>query len=179
VRSQLAELTTLVADVVELARGNEPQGERTPQRLDHLVERCVERARLLAPTATISVNAAPCTVSGVGPQLERALSNLLDNAIKWNLPDAPIEVAVSDGEVTVRDHGPGIEERDLPHVFDRFYRAEAARASPGSGLGLAIVQQAALAHGGTVTAERPAGGGALLRVRLPTLADPLGNGDPR
>lgn len=175
VRDQLTELSTLVADVVELARGNEAQGERTRQRLDHLVERCIERAESLTPGATIVSTTEPCTVDAVGPQLERAISNLLDNAIKWSPPGGTVEVSVRAGEVIVRDHGPGISEQDLPHVFDRFYRAEAARALPGSGLGLAIVQQAATAHGGVATAERPSGGGALLRLTLPTVPDPERN----
>ena len=66
----------------------------------------------------------------------------------------------------MRDHGPGIDEQDLPHVFDRFYRAPSARGMPGSGLGLAIVRQVAEAHGGTVVAERATGGGTLVTLRL-------------
>ena len=90
-------------------------------------------------------------------RLARAVGNLLDNAVKWSPPDATVEVTVRGGEVTVRDHGPGIAEADLPHVFDRFYRAPAARGLPGSGLGLAIVKHVADAHGGSVVAERRAG----------------------
>ena len=97
------------------------------------------------------------------------MGNLLDNAVKWSPPGAPVEVSVSGGEVTVRDHGPGIAEDDLPHVFDRFYRAAAARGLPGSGLGLAIVKHVADAHGGTVVAEAAPGGGTRLRVALPLL----------
>ena len=84
-------------------------------------------------------------------------------------PDKPVEVAVNDGTLTVRDYGPGIDLEDLPHIFDRFYRAAAARALPGSGLGLAIVRQVAEAHGGTVTAEPAAGGGTRFTLSLPTL----------
>ena len=98
--------------------------------------------------------------------LDRALGNLIDNAAKWSPPDREVEVAVHGGEVTVRDHGPGIDEEDLPYVFDRFYRARSARGLPGSGLGLAIVRQVAQAHGGTVVAERAEGGGTLMRFRL-------------
>ena len=93
-------------------------------------------------------------VRGVPSTIERAVSNLLDNAAKWSPPGGEIEVTVRDGELTVRDHGPGIDADDLPFVFDRFYRAPSARGMPGSGLGLAIVRQVAEAHGGTVTAER-------------------------
>ena len=92
-------------------------------------------------------------VSGSRGRLARAVGNLLDNAVKWSPPGQPVEVAVAAGEVTVRDHGPGIAEEDLPHVFDRFYRAPAARGLPGSGLGLAIVKHVADAHGGSIVAE--------------------------
>jgi two-component system sensor histidine kinase MprB len=116
------------------------------------------------------VEAEPCVIRGSRARLHRAVSNLLDNACKWSPPAGVIEVAVSDGEVTVRDHGPGIPQPDLPHVFDRFYRAPSARGLPGSGLGLAIVRQVAEAHGGSVRAEEAEGGGARLRLRLPLLS---------
>jgi two-component system, OmpR family, sensor histidine kinase MprB len=164
--SQLQDLSLLVSDVVELARGAEERG--TPERiaLDDLVGRCVERARLMAPGVEIRLTAENSTVMGVAPQLERAVGNLLDNALKWNADGTSIDVTVKDGDITVRDHGPGIDAVDLPHVFDRFYRAESSRSLPGSGLGLAIVRHAAEAHGGTVVAEQAAGGGALLRLSL-------------
>ncbi len=95
-------------------------------------------------------------------RLDRAVANLLDNAVKWGPPGEPIEVRVRDGELTVRDHGPGFAPSDLPLVFDRFYRADSARGMPGSGLGLAIVRQVAEAHGGTAFAQHAPGGGALL-----------------
>ena len=98
--------------------------------------------------------------------IERAVDNLLDNAAKWSPPGGEIEVSVRDGEVVVRDHGSGIDEEDLPFVFDRFYRAPSARGLAGSGLGLAIVRQVAESHGGEVTAERANGGGTLVRLRL-------------
>src|SRR5207237_10743534 len=103
---------------------------------------------------------------GVPATIERAVANLLDNAAKWSPPGGEVEVAVRNGQLTVRDHGPGIDEEDLPHVFDRFYRASSARGMPGSGLGLAIVRQVAEAHGGSVAAERAEGGGTLIRLRL-------------
>ena len=106
-------------------------------------------------------------VSGVPGSIERAIGNLLDNAAKWSPPGGEVEVSVRAGEVAVREHGPGIDEDDLPYVFDRFYRASSARGQPGSGLGLAIVRQVAETHGGQVTAERPDGGGTLVRLRLP------------
>jgi two-component system sensor histidine kinase MprB len=98
--------------------------------------------------------------------VERALGNLLDNAVKYSPPGAPIEVSVRDGEVVVADHGPGIAEEDLPRIFDRFYRSATARAKPGAGLGLAIVREAAEAHGGQATAESSSSG-ARFRLSLP------------
>jgi len=115
------------------------------------------------------VHGEPCVVLASRARLARAVGNLLDNAAKWSPPGQPIEVSVRAGEVVVRDHGPGIAEADLPHVFDRFYRAPAARGLPGSGLGLAIVKQVAEAHSGTVVAEQAPGGGARLRLTLPLL----------
>jgi two-component system sensor histidine kinase MprB len=147
VGSQVEELTVLVGDLVDLARPG-------------------AGARAHATDRQFTVDAAPCVVRGSRPRLYRAVRNLLDNAVKWSPPGAPIEIAVHAGEVTVRDHGPGIADADLPHVFDRFYRSSSARGLPGSGLGLAIVRQVAEAHGGSVTAEQADDGGARLRLRL-------------
>ena len=169
VTAQLEDLSRLVADVVSLARGAEAADEREDLRLDALVRRAVERARLHAPGLAFALESAPTQVHCSPGQLERAVGNLLDNAAKWSPPGGTVEVRVRDGEVSVRDHGPGIDSVDLPHVFDRFYRAAAARRTPGSGLGLAIVRQAAEAHGGTVTASVAPGGGALLTLRLPVV----------
>jgi two-component system sensor histidine kinase MprB len=94
------------------------------------------------------------------------VANLLDNAAKWSPEGGVVEVTVRDGELTVRDHGPGISAADLPFVFDRFYRAAAARGLPGSGLGLAIVRQVAELHGGSASAANAEGGGAVLTLRL-------------
>jgi two-component system sensor histidine kinase MprB len=113
-------------------------------------------------------------VRGVPGLLERAIGNLLDNAIKWSPPGGAVVVRVAEGTVSVRDHGPGIDAEDLPHVWERFYRARAARGLPGSGLGLAIVQQAAEAHGGTVSAGNAEDGGAVVAIRLPV--EPTGDG---
>jgi two-component system sensor histidine kinase MprB len=165
--AQLGELTVLVADLVDLARGDEPAAVTEDVRLDLLVEDAVERARRYAPDKVFFTELEPSLVEGVPARLDRAVANLIDNASKWSPPGGQIEVSVRDGEIAVRDHGPGISESDLPHVFDRFYRAPAARGLPGSGLGLAIVRQVAQAHGGTITAERANGGGARLRLRLP------------
>jgi two-component system sensor histidine kinase MprB len=105
-------------------------------------------------------------VDGVPSTIERAIGNLLDNAAKWSSPGAEVSLEVREGTVRVRDHGPGIADEDLPYVFDRFYRARAARGLPGSGLGLAIVRQVAEAHGGEVVAERVDDGGTLMTLRL-------------
>jgi two-component system sensor histidine kinase MprB len=177
VTAQLEDLSRLVGDVVSLARGSEGDEDHEDLRLDALVRRSVDRARLHAPGLAFTLDAAPTLVTGAGAQLERAVGNLLDNAAKWSPPGGTVEVTVRDGEVTVRDHGPGIDPADLPHVFDRFYRAPAARRTPGSGLGLAIVRQAAEAHGGAVTAGAAPGGGALMRLRLPVASSRDGRPD--
>ncbi len=125
------------------------------------------RAQRLAPQITFRTDLQESIVHGVPSRLERAIGNLLDNAVKWSEPGSVVELRVAGGEVVVRDHGPGIDAADLPHVFDRFYRAASARALPGSGLGLAIVRQVASEHGGSVTIESPPGGGTLVRLTLP------------
>jgi two-component system sensor histidine kinase MprB len=135
-------------------------------RLDLVAAEAIERTRRNRPGVAFKTDLEESLVYGVPETLDRALGNLLDNAAKWSPPDGEVEVAVHGGEVTVRDHGPGIDEEDLPYVFDRFYRASSARGLPGSGLGLAIVRQVAQAHGGTVVAERAEGGGTLMRFTL-------------
>jgi two-component system sensor histidine kinase MprB len=162
VLEQHEELTGLVADLIDLARGDEPVGEIEDVRIDELVRGAVERARRHAPSIDFQTKLEPCIVRGDRARLDRALANLLDNAGKWT-DGGPVEVALSESELTVRDHGPGFREEDLPRVFDRFYRSSAARGMPGSGLGLAIVRQVAEAQGGSVSAENAAGGGALMR----------------
>jgi two-component system sensor histidine kinase MprB len=170
VRGQLEDLTILVGDLVDLARPGERAVEPPEDlRLDELVQDAVQRARRHAPGTRFALTAEPCMVNGSRARLARAVGNLLDNAVKWGPPGEPVEVSVNAGEVTVRDHGPGIPDDDLPHVFDRFYRAPAARGLPGSGLGLAIVKHVADAHGGSVVAEQAPGGGARLRLVLPLL----------
>jgi two-component system sensor histidine kinase MprB len=166
---QLEELTVLVGDVMELARGNEPERTTEEVRLDPLVAAAVDRERKLAPQNRFVTRLDGDVVRGVPARLDRAIRNLLDNAVKWSSPGGEVEVAVCGGEVTVRDHGPGVSAEDLPLVFDRFYRSPSARGLPGSGLGLAIVRQVAESHGGSVTAEQAEGGGALFRLRLPVV----------
>jgi two-component system sensor histidine kinase MprB len=167
VAGQLDELTGLVGDLVDLARDGERDEPLEPVRLDLLTEDAVARARRLHPGREITLRAGPTLVDGSPARLDRAVSNLLDNAEKWAPPGTPIEVGVNNGELEVRDHGPGFSREDLPRVFDRFYRARSSRGLPGSGLGLAIVRQVAEVHGGSVSAENADGGGARLRLRLP------------
>jgi two-component system sensor histidine kinase MprB len=164
---QLGEMTTLIAELIELARGEQQTADTEDVRLDLVTADAVARARRDQPGVTFETDLRESVVRGVPANLERAVGNLLDNAAKWSPSGGTVEVGVRDGEVSVRDHGPGIDEEDLPYVFDRFYRARSARGLPGSGLGLAIVRQVAEAHGGQVVAERANGGGTLMRLRLP------------
>jgi two-component system sensor histidine kinase MprB len=167
VQTELEELSVLVGDVVELAREGEADLPAEDVRLDMLVSEAVERARRRAPETRFDTDLRPSLVRGVPARLGRAIANVIDNAVKWSPPGTPIDVRVAGGEVAVRDHGPGIDASDLPFVFDRFYRAPAARGLPGSGLGLAIVRGVAESHGGVAVAEPAPGGGALVRISLP------------
>lgn len=168
---QLREVTGMVNDLVELARDEEPQPLLEEVRLADLVDHAVGAARAHWPGAvfTAHVDAAgrARTLPGVPARLSRLLTNLLDNAAKFSPPGGAVEVHLNERELTVRDHGPGIAPDDLPYVFDRFYRAEAARALPGSGLGLAMARQIARAHGAELTARNTPGGGAEFHVALP------------
>jgi two-component system, OmpR family, sensor histidine kinase MprB len=183
--AQVAELGDLVAGVTELASDEPPASTAAEVRLDEVAAAGLEAARRDWPRTVFLADLEPCVVSGDAARIQIAIRNLLDNAAKFGAPGAPVEVSlhaaeltVRDGapvhaaELTVRDHGPGIAPEDLPHVFDRFYRAPSARAVPGSGLGLAIVRQVAERHGGTVQARPAPGGGTLLRLMLPRSGDP-------
>jgi len=169
--AQLHELSGLVADLVELARdeGDGPGSNDKAQdvRFDKLVAGMVERAGLRAPTVWFAAELEPTVVHGHRRLLERAVTNVLDNAAKWSPEGGRVEVRLHGGELTVCDHGPGIAAEDLPFVFERFYRTPAARHLPGSGLGLAIVREAVEAHGGTVQVTAPPDGGTTVRLRIP------------
>jgi two-component system sensor histidine kinase MprB len=167
-QAQLRELTVLVGDLGDLSRTEVAQIELEDVRLDLAAEGAVGRARLHAPRCSFALDAEPCLVRAAPARLDRAIANLLDNACKWDR-DGPVEVTVRPGRVEVRDHGRGIDEDDLPRVFDRFYRAAEARGRPGSGLGLAIVRQFAETHGGAVEAANDPGGGARLTLELPAV----------
>ena len=172
------EMRALIADLLELARGEDPRLERERVQLDELVEDAVERARSLYPQVDWRLDVTPTVVDGYPERLQRAVWNLLENAGKWSGEGKPVEGRLTAGELRVRDYGPGIDADDLPHVFDRFYRSPAARAMPGSGLGLSIVREVAEAHGGTAVAEAAPGGGALLRLRLNGGPPAAANGTP-
>lgn len=170
--AQLDELTHLVADLVDLARDDERVDEPQDVRLDALVTEAVRRFDRHARHVSFDVALEPTSVEGSPDRLERAVANLLDNAAKFSPESATVDVVLRDGELSVRDRGPGIREADRPHVFDRFYRSLDARAVPGSGLGLAIVRQVAEAHGGHVTAQPADGGGTIFRLNLQARSGP-------
>ena len=164
---QIEELTLLVNDLIDLARGEEPAADTEDVRLDVVVQEAVERAHRHAPERELDAKLEPTVLAGVPARLGRAVNNLIDNAVKYSPPGRPVEIRLRGGELTVRDHGPGISAEDLPHIFDRFYRGAEARGRPGSGLGLAIVRQVVEQHGGSVAAAAAPGGGTAMRVRLP------------
>ena len=171
-QAQISELSTLVGDLVELAREDAPQVVHEPVELTDVVSRALERARRRAGDVEFTATLLPWTLIGDATALERAVLNLLDNAAKWSPPGGTVRVQMRPIDqwsvlLEVADAGPGIAEQDLPRVFDRFYRAPGARTMPGSGLGLSIVRQVAVRHGGAVWAGRAPEGGALLALRLP------------
>jgi two-component system sensor histidine kinase MprB len=168
VRAQLEELSTLVGDLVELAR-EEPPAANVVESFDlaDVVDRAVARVRLRAPRAVFDVSTLPWWVTGESGAVERAVTNLLDNAAKWGPSEGTITVRLTNGVLTVDDQGPGIDPVDLPHVFERFYRSRESRALPGSGLGLAIVHQVVERHDGAVTAGAAPDGGTRMTMWLP------------
>jgi two-component system sensor histidine kinase MprB len=167
--SQFQELTSLVGDLVELAREHAPAVELECFDLAALVRDAVEGARPRFPGLTFALELAPSPVRADRARLRRAVVNLLDNAGKWSPPGATVLVRLAGGELVVADEGPGIGAGDRGRVFDRFYRAPEARALPGSGLGLAIVRQVAEMHGGTAWAAPGPARGAELHLRIPEL----------
>jgi two-component system sensor histidine kinase MprB len=173
--AELDELTQVVADVVELARGSAPGTRTETIELDAVVQDAVERARRRTANLNFQLDLEPTAISGVSDRVARAVTNVIDNARKWSPHEASVSVELRDGTLTVRDHGPGFAQDDLPHVFDRFYRAESARRLPGSGLGLAIVKQAAESHGGFAQASNAPDGGAVVRI---SFGPPLQVGRP-
>jgi two-component system sensor histidine kinase MprB len=169
--AQLEELTALVADVVELARGDEPAVHLEDVSYERIVEHAVARAKRHWPELRFVLGSSPVTVRAVPARLDRAVNNLLDNAGKFSPGGGQVDIALfPDGRLTVRDHGPGVPIEALDRVFERFYRSDEARALPGSGLGLAIVAQVAESHGGRVSLSNATDGGAIAELWLPPLA---------
>jgi len=162
----IEELSALVGDLIQAARDGRSIDAREPLALDELVAAALERAQHRASELRFESRLEPYRLVGARSRLEHAVDNVLDNAIKWSPPGGTVDVRLVDGRLSVRDRGPGIAEPDLPHVFDRFYRAASARALPGSGLGLAIVKQTVDDHGGSVTVANADGGGALVTLRF-------------
>ena len=170
VLEQSEELSALIGDVIELARGDLPITSAEDVQLDRIVAESVARARRDFPSVRFETVLEPVVVEGVPERLARAVNNLLDNAAHHSSADGLVEVRVDQSGVRVRDHGTGIDEADLPYVFDRFFRGANSRHRQGSGLGLAIVRQAAVQHGGSVEAANEPDGGAVFTLRLPTAA---------
>jgi two-component system sensor histidine kinase MprB len=171
--NSIEDMIGLVGDVIDLARGDEVLHHTEEVRLDTLIERSVNIAARHWPQVDFRSNLERAHVNGVPQRLDRLMANLLDNAAKFSSSDGvAVEITLTAAEdrvtITVRDHGPGIADSDLPRIFHRFYRAPHARGLPGSGLGLAIVDQIAHAHGGTISAANASDGGAVLTVELPT-----------
>jgi two-component system sensor histidine kinase MprB len=179
VRGQIEELSALVGDLVELAR-DEPMTRVVVQvDLADVVERAVTRVRRRAQGISFDLELDHWPVVGDASSLERAVTNLLDNAGKWSPPDGTVWVRLADGVLTVDDEGTGIAEADLPHVFELFYLYEESRAMPGSGLGLAIVRQVVDRHGGRIDVSASPSGGARFSLWLPGVASSLESPDIR
>lgn len=167
IAAQLGEFTSLVGDLVQLSREDHVTANPEPLDFRDIVEAAVVRARRRGPNLTFDVELNPLYLVGEPDTLERAITNLLDNAVKFSPPGGTIRVHMDGDQLRIADQGPGIAEEDLPHVFERFYRSDRARNTPGTGLGLSIVAHTITQHGGQVTARRSAEGGAEFVVRLP------------
>ncbi|MFF1451752.1 sensor histidine kinase [Streptomyces sp. NPDC058274] len=174
VTAQMTELAALIGDLQTLSRSDAGQsGDRVQVvALQDTVDAALRRARLRGPELTISADLQPWFVRTEPSALERAIVNILDNAVKFSPEGGTIEVALADGVLTVRDHGPGIPADELPYVFDRFWRSPSARALPGSGLGLSIVARTVQQSGGEISLTRAEGGGTLAAIRLPGAPTP-------
>ena len=173
---QSEELASLVNDLIELARGDQPGAETEDVRLDGIANESLARAQRNAPNLRFEATIEPALIEGVGERLGRAINNLLDNASRHSPPDGTIELYAGPGGVTVRDHGAGVDQADLPYLFDRFYRGSNSRGRQGSGLGLAIVRQVTEQHGGTAAVANAPTGGAVFTLSLP--ATPIGDDEP-
>jgi two-component system, OmpR family, sensor histidine kinase MprB len=167
IRAQIDELTTLIGDLTELSRAEPLTPVVEPVELSELIDHAVSRVRRRAPGVRFDVEAQPWWLVGEAAALERAITNVLDNAAKWSPPDGTVTVRLAEGVLTVDDEGRGIRLEDRPHVFERFWRAEESRTMPGSGLGLSIVAQVAERHAGAVEVGTSPKGGTRLTLALP------------
>ncbi|MGW0788529.1 sensor histidine kinase [Streptomyces sp. NPDC002911] len=173
VKAQMTELAALIGDLQELSRPDAAQpGPLQVVALHDITRTALQRARLRGPELTITAELAPWYVRAEPAALERAVVNVLDNAVKFSPAGGTIDVVLHRGELTVRDHGPGIPAEDLPHVFDRFWRSSSARQLPGSGLGLAIVARTVQHAGGEIALSPAEGGGTVASIRLPGAPTP-------
>ena len=164
---QTDELATLVGDLIELARGDEPAADVEDLDLAAVVHESLERAGRHAPAAPFRADLDPWPMTGSRERLARAVNNVLENAAKFSPPGAGVEVDLHDGVLSIRDHGPGVPREELRHIFDRFFRARNAGTQPGSGLGLAIAKQVVEAHGGDASASLAEDGGLVVTLRFP------------
>jgi two-component system sensor histidine kinase MprB len=164
---QSGELSDLVTDLLDLARYQERPPHHESTRLDLLADEVVHRLALRVPQARVETDLRPCVVDVDPAGADRAIANLIDNAAKWTAPGTTIRVTVAEGAVSVRDHGPGVPDEDLPHIFERFYRASSARSTPGAGLGLAIVGSVAKANNATIDV-RTSPAGSTFTVAFPS-----------
>ncbi|MBB5934430.1 sensor histidine kinase [Streptomyces zagrosensis] len=180
VKAQMTELAALIGDLQELSRPDAPPGSGAPRiaALHEAASAAVERARLRGKDLAITARLTSWYVPAEPSALERAVINLLDNAVKFSPPGGAVEVTLSEGVLTVRDHGPGIPSDELPHVFDRFWRSPSARSLPGSGLGLSIVARTVQRSGGEVSLRAADGGGTVAVVRLPGAPHPPPEAEP-
>jgi two-component system sensor histidine kinase MprB len=177
IRLEVNELTDLVGELVELAADRGADETPAPVALGPLAEDVAARARRRTDRdVTVTVDGEAGTALARPAMAERALTNLVDNAVKYSA--GPIEIVVHGCRMEVRDRGPGFTAGDLPHVFDRFYRADTARTEPGSGLGLAIVKQVVERDAGTVWAANRDGGGAAVGFELPPIGPAAAPGAP-
>jgi two-component system sensor histidine kinase MprB len=162
--AELDDLTQLVSDVLQLARGATPNEAVDELELDAIVREATERAIRRSQSVNFRTALEPTIITNSADRVSRAVTNVIDNARRWSPPDGTVEITLAGGVLTVRDHGPGFRAEDLAHVFERFFRSDDARRMPGSGLGLAIVKQAAEAHGGSATVANGPDGGAVVTV---------------
>jgi two-component system, OmpR family, sensor histidine kinase MprB len=176
---QTEEMTGLIGDLIELARGDLPPDATEDVRLDQVVAESVARAKRNFPHVHFEMRLRPAVLPGIPDRLGRAVNNLLDNAARHSPENGTVEVDLDAAGLRVRDHGPGVAEADLPHVFDRFYRGASSRGKQGSGLGLAIVRQVAEQHHGSVAVVNAPDGGAVFTLRLPLVTgEDSGRGRP-